>query len=86
MYTIMICEYNLQPDLCCLDHRAVEWLIPNRPWGFGTGEYRYPGICSNIPIILLEEYNVYMQEDQMVLYTCPKHPRMTDDRATGSGT
>ena len=82
----MICEYNLQPDFYCLDHRAVEWLIPNSPWGFGTGGYRYPGICSNIPVILLEEYNVYMQEDQMVLYTCPKHPRMAHDRATRSGT
>ena len=86
MYTIMICEYNLQPDLCCLDHRAVEWLISNSPWGFVASEYRYLGICSNIPVILLEEYNVYMQEDQMVLYTCPKHPRMADDRATRSGT
>ena len=59
MYTPMICEYNLQPDLCCVDHRTVEWLGTNGPWGFGAGQYRYPSVRSNIPVILLGEYNVY---------------------------
>ena len=59
MYTIMICEYNLQPDLCCLDHRAVDWFGPEGLRGLGTRKDRYPSIFSNIPVILLEEYNVY---------------------------
>ena len=59
MYTIMVCENNLQPTFCCLDHKAMEWPGPEGPQEFGTGQYRYPSICSNIPEILLEEYNVY---------------------------
>ena len=55
----MICEYNLQSDLCCLDHRAVEWLGLTSPWGFGAGEYRYPSTPNHIPVILQQEYNVY---------------------------
>ena len=59
MYTIMICEYNLQTDLCCLDHSAVEWLGPEGPRGFGAGKYRYASVWSNIPVIPVEEYKVY---------------------------
>ena len=59
MYTIMICENNLQPDLCCLDYRAMEWHGPDGPRGFCAGEYRYPSIRRNIPVIIPKEYNVY---------------------------
>ena len=59
MYAIMICEYNLQTDLCCLYHSVAKWLGPAGPRGFGTGKYRYPSIRSNIAVILLKEYNVY---------------------------
>jgi len=55
----MICENNLQPDLCCLYYGAMEWPGLDGPWGFGAVEYRYPSICSNIPVILPEEYNAY---------------------------
>jgi hypothetical protein len=57
MDTIMICEYNLQPDLCCLDYGAVEWLSTDGLWCFGAGNHRCPSIL--IPVILPEEYNVY---------------------------
>ena len=55
----MICEYNLQIDLCCLDHRAVERSGPKGPRGFGAGKYRYLLVRSNIPVKALEEYKVY---------------------------
>ena len=56
---MMICYNNLQSDLCCLNHGAVEWFGPDGPWGSGAIAYRYLSICCNIPVILLEEYNVY---------------------------
>ena len=60
MYTIMICEYNLQPDLCCLYHRAVDWFSPEGLRGFGAGQSKYPSTHSNIPVIPPEEYYVYI--------------------------
>ena len=62
MCTIMICEYNQQSDLCWLDDGAVEWPSPDGPWGFGDGEYRYPSIHSNIPVIIPEEYYIYIYD------------------------
>ena len=55
----MICEYNLQWDLCCLDYSTMEWLCPHGPQGIGAGKDTYLSISSNIPVILLKEYNVY---------------------------
>jgi hypothetical protein len=59
MYTVMICENNLQPDLFCLDHRAVRRLSRDGPSGFGAIKWMYPSIRSNIPVIPSEESNVY---------------------------
>ena len=59
MYAIMICENNPQPDLCCVDYRAMEWLSPDGLQGFGVIKYRYPNIRRNIPLIIPKEYNVY---------------------------
>jgi hypothetical protein len=38
MYTAMIFENNLQPDLCCLDYRAVQRLGPDGPSSVGAIE------------------------------------------------
>jgi hypothetical protein len=59
MYTVMICENNLQPDLFCLDYRAVRRLGRDGPSGFGAIKWMYPSIRSNIPVIPSEESNVY---------------------------
>jgi hypothetical protein len=59
MYTVMICENNLQPDLFCPDDRAVRRLGPDGPSGFGAVELMYPSIHTNIPVIPSEESNVY---------------------------
>ena len=48
----MICENNLQPDLCCLYYGAMEWPGLDGPWGFGAVEYKYLSIYSNILVIL----------------------------------
>ena len=58
MYTIMIFEYNLQTDICFLDHRAMEWLSPKGLQGFGSSEDRYLSICRNIPVIVPGAYIV----------------------------
>ena len=55
----MIYQYNLQPDLCCVDYGAVKWPSPDSPQGSSTIEYRYLSIFCNILVILPEEYNVY---------------------------
>jgi hypothetical protein len=58
----MICENNLQPDLLCLDCKAVQRLGRDGPSGFGAIEKMYPSIRSNIPVIPSEEYNVYSHD------------------------
>ena len=50
----------IQPNLCCLNYRAVQWLGCGGSWGFSGTEYRYLSIHSNISEIIIYEitYNL----------------------------
>jgi len=56
---MLICENNVQPNVCCLDCKAMERLSPTSTRGFGGVKYRYLHIPSNTSVILSKESNVY---------------------------